>query len=116
MTRRRLALPLATAALLAGCSTTQTIPLGGCVSDEVRVYVDGRLLEENPDLLELDAESPHKLYFKRPGHEPQLIVLEPGTDADGRARLEPADVCAELVPVGLDRELVIEADEEEVAP
>jgi hypothetical protein len=101
----------AVATLLAGCATRQAVPLD-CVTEEVVVYVDGRLLAENPGLLELSTDEPHKLYFKRPGFEPQLVVLDPSVDADGRESLEPRDVCAELRPIGLDRELTIEAEDE----
>jgi hypothetical protein len=101
----------AVAALLAGCATKQAVPLH-CVTEEVVVYVDGRLLAEDPDLLELSADEPHKLYFKRPGYEPQLVVLDPRADADGHPVLEPRDVCAELRPIGLDRELTIETEED----
>lgn len=113
MTTARGLTRVAIAAALAGsgCASTQTVPLE-CLSEEVRVYVDGRLLEQNPDALELDTDEPHKLYFKREGHEPQLVVLESVVDAEGKARLSPADVCVELVPVGLARELTIEAEEE----
>jgi hypothetical protein len=102
---------LAGAALLAACASRQPVPLD-CVTEEVVVYVDGRLLAEDPHMLELSADEPHKLYFKRPGYEPQLIVLDPKVDGDGRASLEPRDVCAELRPIGLDRELTIEGEEE----
>jgi len=105
------AIPAGIVAILAGCAAKQAIPLD-CVTQEVVVYVDGRLLAEHPELLELRADQPHKLYFKRPGYEPQLVVLDSREDADGRPRLEPRDVCAELRPIGLDRELTIEAEDE----
>lgn len=106
---------LAIAGVLAlGCAARQQFPLSECVTEEMVVYVDGRLLAENPDVLELRADEPHKLYFKRPGHEPVLVVLESRPDHDGRPRLEPADVCVELVPVGLERELTIEAEEDAI--
>lgn len=113
MTRRRTLAFVAACALALGCAARQPVALGGCVTEEVKVYVDGRLLEQNPDVLELRADQPHKLYFKRPGHEPQLVVLEPRQDADGRPVLSPADVCAVLVPIKLDRELTIEAEDDE---
>lgn len=100
------------ALLLAGCAAKQQIPLD-CLTQEVKVYVDGRLLEENPDMLELSAEDPHKLFVKRPGQEPQLVVLDTTYDDEGRPVLEPADVCAVLVPVPLERELTIEAEDDE---
>jgi hypothetical protein len=112
MRKRAFAWSAVAVALATGCAAKQQIPLG-CVTEEVVVYVDGELLEEHPDVLELRADEPHKIFFKRPGHEPELVVLEPSTDADGRPRLEPADVCIELVPVGLERELTIEAGDEE---
>ena len=73
----------------------------------------GQLLEEHPDALELRVDEPHKLYFKRPGHEPELVVLDSVTGDDGRPRLEPSNVCVELVPIGLERELTIEAEDAE---
>lgn len=100
---------------VAGCATKQRIPLE-CVAEEVQIYVDGRLLEGQPDAIDLPVDEPHKLYFKREGHEPQLVVLRPGEAADGTAQLEPRDVCVELVPVGLGRRLTIEAEEEADTP
>jgi len=114
--RRRLERALLCLGLLgAACATTQEIPLG-CVHEQVQVYVDGRLLEETPDSIDLDVDDPHKLYFKREGHDPQLVVLEPRQDAEGKLHLEPADVCVELVPVGLGRRLEIEVEEGRDAP
>lgn len=115
--RRRLVRGLLCLGLLgvASCATTQEIPLG-CVHEKVQVYVDGRLLEQTPDSIDLAVDDPHKLYFKREGREPQLVVLEPRESPDGVMRLEPADVCAELVPVGLGRKLEIEVEEGYDAP
>lgn len=96
--------------LLAGCAAKQQVPLD-CVTEEVLVYVDGKLLAENPDVVELAVGEPHKIYFKRPGHEPELIVLETVVGPDGTKQLEPSDVCRELVPIGVDRELTIEPEE-----
>ena len=109
---RRLARAAVWITLLAawGCATQQSIPLA-CVVEEVHIFVDGRLLEGQPDAIDLRSDVPHKLYFKREGHEPQLVVLEPRTAPDGSWRLEPADVCVQLVPVGLGRKLTIEAEE-----
>jgi len=99
------------AALLAlGCAAKQQVPLD-CITEEVVVYVDGKLLEEHPDALQLRADEPHKIYFKRPGHEPELVVLDTTTGADGKPQLSPANVCIELVPIGLGRELTIEAED-----
>ena len=109
-TPRLLCAALSLASLLA-CAPKQRIPLEECVVENVVVYVDDRLLEVSPADLELRTDEPHKLYIKRPGQRPQLVVLEPTQDGEGRPRLEPADPCKELVAVGLDRELTIEVDE-----
>ena len=71
--------------------------------------MDGRLLEESPDELVLRTDEPHKIYVKAPGYEPQLVVLEPSPDADGKLRLEPSSLCIEPAPIGMGRELQIEA-------
>ena len=112
---RRVAAALALA-LLCACAPKQRIPLDACVTEKVVVYVDGRLLEARPAELELRSDQPHKLYVKRPGEPPRLVVLETTEDGEGRPRLEPADPCKELLAVGLDRELTIEVDEEGQAP
>ncbi|HXK25078.1 MAG TPA: hypothetical protein VMS55_20585 [Myxococcota bacterium] len=103
----------ATAAALvaAGCAAKQRVPLDACVTDKVVVYVDDRLLEADPASLELATDVPHKVYIKRPGEKPVLVVLEPTQDGEGRPRLEPADPCKEVVAVGLDRKLTIEVDD-----
>jgi hypothetical protein len=105
-------LAAATAALAAAaCAPKQRIPLDACVTDKVVVYVDGRLLESDPASLELRSDEPHKLYIKRPGEPPRLVVLDATPDRDGRLRLEPADPCSEIVAVGEGRELTIEVDD-----
>ena len=112
---KRIAVVAAVSALFA-CAPKQRIPLDACVTEEVVVFVDGRLLEDAQGFVELRSDQPHKLYFKRPGEPPHLIVLEPGADPDGRPRLLPDDPCRELLAVGLDRELTIEVDEDPTAP
>jgi hypothetical protein len=108
---RRVAAAIALGALCA-CAPKQRIPLEACVSEEMVVYVDGRLLEKGPAGLELRSDEPHKLYIKRPGEPPHLVVLETTVDGEGRARLEPADPCREIVARGLDRELTIEVEDD----
>ena len=100
--------PFALALLLGGCAAKQVVPLD-CVPKEVEVYVDGALLDRD-DVLTLSKDEPHKLFFKRPGHEPQLVVLESMSGPDGQLQLDTDDVCVTLVPVGVGRELTIEAE------
>ena len=114
--RAKIVVGVGAVALVAlACAPKQTIPFEACEAEKVTIYVDGRLLAYGGKPVELRADLPHKLFFKRAGHEPRLIVLEPTEDASGVARLEPADPCAELLTVGLDRELTIEAEDEEKA-
>jgi len=112
---KRIAVVAAVSVLFA-CAPKQRIPLDACVTEEVVVFVDGRLLEDSEGFVELRSDEPHKLYFKRPGEPPHLVVLETDEDAEGRPRLLPADPCRELLAVGLDRELTIEIDEDSAAP
>jgi hypothetical protein len=107
---------VAAVSVLFACAPKQRIPLDACVTEEVVVFVDGRLLEDAQGFVELRSDQPHKLYFKRPGEPPHLVVLEADPDEEGRPRLLPADPCRELLAVGLDRELTIEIDEDSAAP
>lgn len=100
-----LAAPLA----LGGCLAKQVVPLD-CVPEEVQIYVDGELLADHPDMVELSPDEPHKIFFKRPGHEPQLVVLDSVVGPDGRPTLASTDACVDLVPVGVGRELVVEGE------
>ena len=109
--RRTLVLAATAALAAAACAPKQRIPLDACVTEKVVVYVDGRLLESDPASLELRSDEPHKLYIKRPGEPPRLVVLEATPDPEGRLRLEPADPCSEIVAVGEGRELTIEVDD-----
>ena len=102
----------ALAALIAaatGCATTQTVRIS-CVPREVKVYVDGQLLEGDEAALRTDRA--HKVYAKGPGYEPQLVVLEPEVDEDGRAAFPEDDLCVRVVPVGMGRELEVEVEGE----
>lgn len=104
---------LVCAALVAsvGCTTTQSIPLD-CVPQEVEIFVDGKLLEGRPDAVSLSRDDTHKIYLKRPGYAPELLVLEPQAGPDGTNRLDASDVCVELVPVGVERNLTIEGEDD----
>ena len=91
----------------AGCATTQKVRIS-CVPQEVKVYVDGRLLEG--DEAKLRTDRAHKIYAKGPGYEPQLVVLEPEVDEDGRAAFREDELCVRVVPVGVGRELEVEVE------
>ena len=80
---------------------------------EVQVYVDGRLLEGSETSLSTDE--PHKIYAKAPGYQPRLVVLEPQVDEHGRAGFDEDDLCVELVPIGMDRQLDVDVDRGDAA-
>jgi len=97
------------------CAAKQRIALD-CVPERVTIYVDREALDAGTDTVELRIDEPHQIYVKGPGYEPQLIVLEPRVGEDGRTRLHPENVCVELVRVGVDRELTLEAEHDPEAP
>jgi hypothetical protein len=106
-TRPVAALAVLLAAAAAGCTTTQNVRIS-CVPREVSVYVDGRLLEGNEAALRTDRA--HKIYAKGPGYEPQLVVVEPEVDDNGRAAFREDELCVRVVPVGMGRELEVEVE------
>jgi hypothetical protein len=72
-------------AVVLGCAAKQRIALH-CVPSEVTVYVDGRELGEAPDSIALRWEE------------------------DGRKRLSPTDLCAEVAFVPMRPEVHMEID------
>lgn len=99
------------AALAVGCLTTskQRVRIE-CVPERVSVYVDGRLLEPASGGVLLRTDRPHKIFAKGAGYEPRLVVLEPERDAEGRLRFASSELCIEVVPIGLNRELELEPE------
>ena len=81
-TDRLLAAGALAALALVACAPKQRIPLDTCVAEQVTVYVGGRLLEPGREL-ELTSDEPHKMFFKRAGQPPRLVVLQVAEDADG---------------------------------
>ncbi|MGH0034933.1 MAG: hypothetical protein ACQGVK_07885 [Myxococcota bacterium] len=74
------------------------------------VHVDGEVVEPVPGALELRADRDHKLFFKRDGYRPALVVLQSRAGEAG-PRLEPARVEARLDPLaGGGREVTIERE------
>ncbi len=107
----RLSVALLAGAVFAGClASTQRVSIQ-CVPEEVKVYVDGQLLEgAAADGVVLRTDEPHKIFVKGEGYEPVLVVLEPVVDAEGNESLGPEEVCIEVVPVGMQRTLEIEME------
>jgi len=98
----RLALAVA---LCAGCAPLQVVPLD-VGPGAVEVFVDGARAEGAPSELELRADRDHKIYLKRAGYVPELVVLE-SRRVEGRDRLEPAIVRARLAPRRGEREVEV---------
>jgi hypothetical protein len=113
MTRHRAAAaPVLALALAAGCVSTQTVRIA-CVPRDVSVYVDGQLLEGNEAALRTDRA--HKIFAKGPGYEPRLVVIEPETGDDGRPVFRDDELCMQVVPIGMGRELEVEVEPGEAA-
>src|SRR6185436_8968816 len=107
MARIRPFAALIAALCAAGCASTQSVRIS-CVPREVKVYVDGSLLEG--DEASLRTDRPHKIYAKGPGYQPRLVVLEPQVDERGHSAFRDEDLCIEVVPVGMNRELDVDVE------
>lgn len=73
-----------------GCVVTQTIGLD-VGPDPLVVFVDGKRLEEVPNVIELRANRDHTLFFQREGYLSQLVIVRTAEVA-GEAQLEPQQV------------------------
>ncbi len=93
--RRALALLPLLASL--ACAPMQTIPID--VSPRpVQLYVDGEERPgDAPEEIELRADQPHVLFFRKPGHRAEQVVLRIEEGPDGPV-LSPASVSVTLTP------------------
>ena len=91
-----------------GCAAKQPIAID-CVPEEVVIYVDGERIDGVPESIALSRDRPHTLFFKGPGIEPELVVVN-STLVDGRPALEPAEVCVEPRYRRVGRKLRIEIE------
>jgi len=103
-------------ALLIGCAPRQVVPLD-LVPADLTVFVDSQPVEGGtPERLELRADRPHVLFFRKVGYRPEQVVLR-SERIGGEPQLTPAriDVRLErLAPVGrrLEVELEVELEAE----
>jgi len=111
MPRALLCAALVTAAGTAalGCATSQRVSLE-CVPKDVRVYVDGRLIEGSAKSLKLTKDQPHTVFVKGGGYQPQMVVFE-SRERDGKPVLDPVDLCSRVVFVEMQPELKIEVEQ-----
>lgn len=91
------------------CAPKQRVPLD-LGPGEVELYVDGERSTAVPLEVELRADRDHKLFVKRQGYLPELVVLETG-EVEGDAVLRPSQVRVRLAPVIGDRRIEIEEAE-----
>ena len=91
-----------------GCAAKQPIAID-CVPEEVVIYVDGERIDGVPESIALSRDRPHTLFFKGPGIEPELVVVN-STLVDGRPALEPAELCVEPRYRRVGRKLRIEIE------
>ncbi len=103
-----------TCVALAACAPKQRIPLD-LGPAPVELFVDGERAEAVPAELELRADRDHKLFVKRSGYVPELVVLE-ARETDGRDGLVPERVRVRLRPEIGDRDIEIEEVEEAARP
>ena len=99
------ALASALAFALAGCAPMQVVPVD-VGPGPVELYVDGERAEAVPARLELRADRDHKIFVKRDGFRPELVVLESRT-VEGREQLVPGEVRVQLAPRAGEREVEI---------
>ncbi len=94
-----------------GCAPTQVVSIT-IQPVPVSLYIDGELHAEGaPVALELRADQPHLLFFKKEGYVAEQIVLYSVPNENG-PRLEPDRVEVRLSPVTPKRrELKVELDE-----
>ncbi len=88
------ALVAAAGAAAFGCATRQSVSLE-CVPKDVQVYVDGRLLKGSPKTVKLAKDEPHTVFVKGGRYDPQMVVFE-SLERDGRAVLDPIDLCSRV--------------------
>ena len=96
---------------VAGCAPSQRVPLI-VEPGSAAIYVDGELLAgATPDVLELQANRPHVLFFKHEGYRSEQVVLRSEKTAEGH-RLTPGEVSVRLQPLrSQGRSLRVEIDD-----
>ena len=60
------------------------------------IFLDGDLVKQTPARLELSTLQDHKVYLKKEGYRPELIVVERKRTKDGVVYLSPPDISVTL--------------------
>ncbi|MED5263247.1 MAG: hypothetical protein VX574_12695 [Myxococcota bacterium] len=94
--------------VLVACAPRQQVPLT-VDPPEAELYLDGELVEEPPEFLNLRSDRHHKIFVKSPGHRAELVVLRSVQRPEEAPALDPDSVYVRLEPLDpTGRELVIE--------
>jgi hypothetical protein len=102
------------ALLVAGCATcarNQRVEVRSTPS-AAQVFVDGDLVGETPAQLTLRREHDHSVFIKKPGHVPELVVVESQLSDEGVRFLVPWEIHVRLAPADArDRDLEVETED-----
>jgi hypothetical protein len=97
--------------LLLACAPRQQVPLAVHPPD-AELFLDGEVLEQAPEVLDLRSDRDHTLFVKSSGYQSELVVLRSVKRPEEGPELAPESVAVRLKsldPSG--RELVIEEAE-----
>lgn len=101
------------AAIAIGCAPTQVVLLN-VEPKPVVLYLDGEAQKQLPESLELKSDRDHKLFFRKEGYQPELVVLVT-KNVEGEPALVPDRVDVQLQRLRAesrpDLSLTIEDDE-----
>ena len=106
------ALIIAAATAAFACATPQRISLA-CVPKNVTVYVDGRLVDDSADAIELSKDESHTVFLKGGGYQPQMLVFE-SRERDGEPELDPVDLCSRVAFIEMQPEVKVEVEPDAV--
>ena len=105
---------LGLALVAATCAPYQDVGIQSTPS-EAEIFVDGELVGHTPKRLPITTLGDHKVYLKKEGYRPELVVLLLHRPLDRINFLTPPDIVVTLTPLSdssLDSDLRIEIEEE----
>jgi hypothetical protein len=105
---------LGLALIAATCPPYQNVGINSSPS-EAQIFVDGELVGLTPAQMPVGTLDDHKVYLKKEGYRPELVVLLLHRPTDQINFLTPPDVFVTLTPMSdssLDSDVTIEVEEE----
>jgi hypothetical protein len=112
--RRLNAAALGLALIAATCPPYQNVGINSTPS-EAQIFVDGDLVGHTPAQISVGTLDDHKVYLKKEGYRPELVVLLLHRPTDQINFLTPPDVYVTLTPLSdssLDSDVTVEIEEE----